>query len=62
MLALLLVLDAQGVAIIFIEHIMRAVLQFAQRFVVFVAGCKIAGGLPEDAVRQPDVVSAHLGE
>ena len=46
-LALLLQLNEQGVTIIMIEHIMRAVLAFSQRLVVLVAGRKIADGDPQ---------------
>ncbi len=60
-LDLLMRLSAQGVTIIMIEHIMRAVLAFSQRLVVLVAGRKIADGLPTDVVRQDDVVAAYLG-
>ncbi|HEY1936097.1 MAG TPA: ABC transporter ATP-binding protein [Acetobacteraceae bacterium] len=60
-LALLIKLNEQGVTIIMIEHIMRAVLAFSQRLVVLVAGRKIADGDPQMVVRQPDVVQAYLG-
>jgi branched-chain amino acid transport system ATP-binding protein len=60
-LALLLRLNEQGVTIIMIEHIMRAVLAFSQRLVVLVAGRKIADADPPSVVRQPEVVQAYLG-
>ena len=53
--------EEQGITIILIEHIMRAVLSFSQRLVVLVAGRKIADGDPRMVVRQDDVVAAYLG-
>ena len=60
-LMLFMKLNGQGVTIIMIEHIMRAVLAFSQRLVVLVAGRKIADGDPRDVIRRPDVVAAYLG-
>lgn len=61
-LALLMQLNEQGVTVILIEHIMRAVMHFSQRLVVLVAGRKIADGDPTEVVRDQDVVRAYLGE
>jgi branched-chain amino acid transport system ATP-binding protein len=61
-LALLLRLNAEGVTVIMIEHIMRAVMRFSQRLVVLVAGRKIADGPPEAVIRDPEVERAYLGE
>jgi len=61
-LALLIQLNGQGVTVIMIEHIMRAVMAFSQRLAVLVAGRKIADGDPKDVVRNAEVVRAYLGE
>jgi branched-chain amino acid transport system ATP-binding protein len=61
-LTLLLMLNEQGITIIMIEHIMRAVMRFSQRIVVLDAGRKIADGAPEEVVRNPAVEKAYLGE
>ena len=61
-IALLLRLNEQGVTIIMIEHIMRAVMSFSQRIAVLVSGRKIADGTPDEVVNNPDVVSAYLGQ
>ncbi len=61
-LALLIALNDRGVTIIMIEHIMRAVMGFSQRLVVLVAGRKIADGVPDEVIRNPEVERAYLGE
>ncbi len=61
-LGLLKRLNAQGVTIILIEHIMRAVMSFSQRLVVLVSGRKIADGDPEVVMRDPEVERAYLGQ
>jgi branched-chain amino acid transport system ATP-binding protein len=61
-LAILFRLNAQGITIIMIEHIMRAVMRFSERIVVLDAGERIAEGTPDEIVRHPAVEKAYLGE
>ncbi len=61
-LTLLVRLNEQGVTIILIEHIMRAVMSFSRRLVVLVSGRKIADGQPDDVMRDPEVERAYLGQ
>jgi branched-chain amino acid transport system ATP-binding protein len=61
-LALLIGLKGQGVAVIMIEHVMRAVMKFSDRIAVLVAGRKIADGDPQSVVGNAEVIKAYLGE
>jgi branched-chain amino acid transport system ATP-binding protein len=61
-LDILFKLNERGVAIIMIEHVMRAVMRFSQHSVVLDAGQKIAEGNPDDILGNPLVEKAYLGE
>jgi len=61
-LTILFRLNEQGITIIMIEHIMRAVMRFSERIVVLDAGNRIAEGTPAEIVRNPAVEKAYLGE
>jgi branched-chain amino acid transport system ATP-binding protein len=61
LLAILFKLNQRGVAVIMIEHIMRAVMRFSERVVVLDAGKKIAEGTPDQVIADPAVERAYLG-
>lgn len=61
-LDLLLKFNADGIAIVMIEHIMRAVVRFAERIAVIVAGSKIADGPPDAVLADPEVERVYLGQ
>ncbi len=54
--------DEFNVTIIWVEHVMKAVMRLAERIVVLNFGDVLTEGLPEDVMRHPAVVKAYLGE
>jgi branched-chain amino acid transport system ATP-binding protein len=60
-LDILFKLNATGITIIMIEHIMQAVMRFSQRVICLDAGRIICEGTPKDIVSNPDVQRAYLG-
>ncbi len=52
----------RGTTIIFVEHLMRAVVALSDRVAVLNNGALIAVGTPEETMRNPEVVSVYLGK
>ena len=55
------VCDTLGTAILWVEHVMSAVIQLAERAIVLNFGKVLAEGAPEVVMRDPQVVDAYLG-
>jgi branched-chain amino acid transport system permease protein len=53
---------AQGATIVFVEHLMRAVVELSDRIAVLNEGRLFALGLPREVMRDPRVVSIYLGK
>ncbi len=54
-------IQALGITIVIVEHIMEVILSLAERAVVFHQGKVIAQGAPRSVVDDPAVVTAYLG-
>jgi branched-chain amino acid transport system ATP-binding protein len=52
----------EGITMLLIEHVMRAVMALADKVIVLHHGEIIGHGKPADVVRQPAVVASYLGE
>jgi branched-chain amino acid transport system ATP-binding protein len=50
-----------GVTIIWVEHVLKAIMNSSNRVVVINQGEKIADAPPEQIVENPDVIAAYLG-
>jgi branched-chain amino acid transport system ATP-binding protein len=61
MVAILQSLNRDGLTILLIEHVMRAVMALASRVLVLDHGVTIAEGTPAAVVRDPAVVLSYLG-
>jgi branched-chain amino acid transport system permease protein len=51
----------QGSTVVFVEHVMRAVMALTDRVVVFDQGLLLAEGPAEEVMRRPEVMTAYLG-
>ncbi|MBI3196461.1 MAG: branched-chain amino acid ABC transporter ATP-binding protein/permease [Rhodospirillales bacterium] len=53
---------AQGATIVFVEHLMRAVVELSDRIAVLNEGKLFALGAPREVMRDPRVISIYLGK
>ena len=52
----------QGATVVFVEHVMRAVLALTDRVVVFDHGELLAVGTAAEVMQRPEVMAAYLGQ
>jgi branched-chain amino acid transport system ATP-binding protein len=55
-------LPARGITVIWVEHVLYAIMKTATRMIVINRGSQIAEGTPAMMARDPAVVKAYLGE
>jgi branched-chain amino acid transport system ATP-binding protein len=55
-------LPARGITVIWVEHVLHAIMKTATRIMVLNRGALIADGVPSAIARDPAVVKAYLGE
>lgn len=52
----------QGITVLIIEHVMRVIMGLSDRVIVMHLGEVMANGLPQDVVKQENVLKAYFGD
>jgi branched-chain amino acid transport system ATP-binding protein len=61
LVALVRRIHERGVTIIWIEHVLHAIMSVADRIIVLNFGQKIADGAPSDVIAHPEVRRVYMG-
>lgn len=62
LLVILRSIHAEGITIVMVEHIMRAIMNFCERLVVLSEGKQIASGSTDAITNDAEVIRVYLGE
>ncbi|HWS23212.1 MAG TPA: ABC transporter ATP-binding protein [Anaerolineales bacterium] len=62
MVKTILAIRDQGITILMIEHVMKAVMNVSDRIIVLDYGQQLAEGTPEEIAENPEVIRAYLGD
>jgi branched-chain amino acid transport system ATP-binding protein len=62
MIDLIKKVNAEGLTLVVVEHVMEAVMEISNRVVVLNSGRKIMEGPPREVVSNKEVIQAYLGE
>ncbi len=62
MMPVISALPSQGITVLWVEHVMMAIMNVAHRIAVMHRGEMIAEGTPHEVSRNPSVIAAYLGE
>ena len=55
-------LNAEGMSILLIEHVLPLLLTLSNRLMILDHGRKLTEGRPDDVLKEPAVVQAYLGK
>lgn len=55
-------INARGITLLIIEHVMKAIVGVCQRVAVLHYGQKLMEGAPREVLEDPEVIKAYLGE